>query len=135
MQATDATRILLNRKHTTAKLRKQCQRARETVMRSETPIYEDDGEYFSSKPSEVTPEQRLALKLRRASMAQLIKWAKRNAVRQAACLGIAERIAVESATSALRRREKFIILAGRHEELKSASLAEISRRVDKACGK
>lgn len=123
MKAVDATRILLTRKKTTAKLRKQCARARETVRCSPTPIYRDGDEYYASKPSELTAEQRLAAKLRRATLKQLCKWARRNAERQAACSGIVAR-----GPEGSKVKQKFALLAARHASIAGACYDEIDRR-------
>lgn len=130
MKAIDATRILLTRKKTTGKLRRQCARARETTMQSATPIYAEKvkgkpTEYYSSKPLEATADQRFALKLRRATLAQLIKWYRRNQARQTACSGIVSRIPEDS-----KRRQKFAALATHHAKIADACCDEIYRRQD-----
>lgn len=139
MKSADATRILLTRKKTTNKLRKQCARARETVMRSATPIYKEvdtdefgheQTEYFSSKPLEVTPEQRLAAKLRWATLEQLQKWTRRNLVREAACFGVAERSTKDS-----KRKQKFELLAAHHLKIFTACQDEIRRRKEKVASR
>ena len=128
MKSIDATRILLTRKRTTNKLRKQCNAARATVMRSDTPIYaEHDKEtgttdYYSSKASEVTDQERISAKLRPAKLAQLIKWIRRSVLRRAQCLRLLDKAQTEVIKNALLAK------AAQYEKLSVACDAEIRRR-------
>lgn len=141
MNRERATEVLMTSRRLSSKVRKYCMKQRETAMRSETPIYKEvdtdefgkkHTEYFSSKPLEQTVEQRYALRLRRATREQLLRWTRRNLVREAACSGIAERIDTKAATSELRRKQKFEALAQRHDAIVTACLKEIYLRDEKA---
>lgn len=134
MNSERATALLLSGSKLTNKVRKFAMRCRETAMRSATPIYAEKvkgqpTEYFSSKPLEATAEQRFALKLRRATMAQLRKWGFRNAVHQSACRGAAAR------TKGDRTKAKFTSLATQHEKIADACYLEIARRNMKAASR
>lgn len=131
MKAADATRILLHRGKTTNKLRKQCMAARATVMRSNTPITADrtpgePTEYYSSKPSEITAEERLAKRLSRATLEQLEKWFDRSGRRAAHCLRLAEQ------TKTPKLADMLKVKAGLHTSLRNGCVIEINRRMDKA---
>lgn len=132
MNSERATALLLSGSKLTNKVRKFAMRCRETKMLSPTPIYKEETEgepteYFSSKPLESTPEIRFAAKLRRATLEQLQKWARRNAERQSACSGIVSR-----GPEGSKVKEKFMRLAAHHGKIADACYDEIGRRGKKA---
>lgn len=131
MKVADANRILFNRTKLTNRIRKQCMAARATVMRSDTPITADrtpgePTEYYSSKPHNRTPEDALAKRLGRASLAQLGKWQHRSANRHNRCMELAER------TKTLKLVEMLKVKAAHHKALHAGCILEINRRMDKA---
>jgi hypothetical protein len=127
MELADANRILFNRRKLTNKVRKQCMAARQTTMRSDTPICADrtpgnPTEYYSSKPLDRTPDNKLG----RATLSQLGKWLCRSSRRNAHCLKLAKR------TETARLKELLELKAETHAALAFGCALEIKRRAKKA---